>query len=140
MLSTYRQPRGRLSLATALTIGIVCGGMTVGAAPASAKTHEVEMTAVEKEVVVDGGGTRYKAWTFNGQFPGPVVRVTEGDTVKFTLRNPSTNTYPHAMDFHAAEIDFLKNYRAINAADETIGLPSWPRSPASFSITVAHRR
>ncbi|OLB56606.1 MAG: nitrite reductase [Nitrospirae bacterium 13_2_20CM_2_62_8] len=132
MLSTYRQPRSRLSLATALTIGIVCGGMTVGAAPASAKTHEVEMTAVEKEVVVDGGGMRYKAWTFNGQFPAPVVRVTEGDPVKLTLRNPSTNTYPHAMDFHAAEIDFLKNYRAINAADETIGYTFVAKKPGVF--------
>ena len=131
MLSTYRQSRGWLPLATALTIGIVCGGMTVGAVPASAKTHEVEMTAVEKEVVVDGGGMRYKAWTFNGQFPGPVVRVTEGDTVKFTLRNPSTNTYPHAMDFHAAEIDFLKNYRAINAG-ETISYTFVAKKPGVF--------
>src|SRR2546429_8457754 len=114
MLSTYRQARGRLSLATALTIGIVCGGMTVGAAPASAKTHEVEMTAVEKEVVVDGGGMRYKAWTFNGQFPGPVVRVTEGDTVKFTLRNTSTHCYPHPLGFHRASIHFLQNYLAGN--------------------------
>ncbi len=85
---------------------------------AFAKVHEVEMTAVEAEVVIDGSGERYKAWTFNGQFPGPVVRVTEGDTVKFTLKNPATNKNPHAMDFHAAEIDFLKNYRAINAGEE----------------------
>src|SRR5436309_12437166 len=60
---------------------------------------------------------KYKAWTFNGQFPGPVVRVMEGDSVNFTLDNPKTNVFPHAMDFHAAEIDFLKNYRAINAGE-----------------------
>ena len=76
---------------------------------AFAKTHEVSMTAVETDIVIDGSGEKYAAWTFNGTVPGPVVRVTEGDTVKFTLTNPATNKYPHAMDFHAAEIDFLKN-------------------------------
>jgi len=101
-------------------LGLAAGLIMLGAEaqPASAKTHEVEMTATESEVVIDGGGEKYKAWTFDGQFPGPVVRVTEGDTVKFTLHNPKSNTFPHAMDFHAAEIDFLKNYRAINPGED----------------------
>jgi len=75
------------------------------------------MTAVETDVVIDGTGEKYAAWTFDGTVPGPVVRVTEGDTINFTLTNPATNKNPHAMDFHAAEIDFLKNYRAINAGE-----------------------
>ena len=57
--------------------------------------------------------------------------VTEGDTVKFTLTNPATNKYPHAMDFHAAEIDFLKNYRAINAG-ETIEYTFVAKKPGIF--------
>ena len=44
------------------------------AATASAKTVKVEFIAVETEVVIDNKGTTYKAWTFNGQFPGPVDR------------------------------------------------------------------
>lgn len=100
-------------------------------APAWAKVHEVTMTASEHDVVVEGSGATYKAWTFNGQFPGPVVRVTEGDTIKFTLDNPKTNTYPHAMDFHAAEIDFLKNYRAINPG-ETISYTFVAKKPGIF--------
>jgi nitrite reductase (NO-forming) len=44
----------------------------------------------------------YQAWTFNGRVPGPVIRVTEGDTVDFTLVNKAP--MPHSMDFHAAEI------------------------------------
>ncbi|HZS12834.1 MAG TPA: multicopper oxidase domain-containing protein, partial [Nitrospirales bacterium] len=83
------------------------------------------------ELVIAGDGEKYKAWTFNGQFPGPVVRVTEGDTVKFTLENPSGNAYPHAMDFHSAEIDFLKNYRAINAG-ETISYTFVAKKPGVF--------
>jgi len=106
-------------------------GMILMGQPLLAKTHTVEMTAVEKDVVIDGEGTTYAAWTFNGQFPGPVVRVTEGDTVKFKLTNPAENKHPHAMDFHAAEIDFLKNYRAINAG-ETIEYTFVARKPGIF--------
>ena len=107
-------------------------GLTISSTMALAKTHEVSMTAVETDVVIEGSGEKYAAWTFNGQMPGPVVRVTEGDTVKFTLTNPATNKYPHAMDFHAAEIDFLKNYRAINAADETISYDFVAKKPGIF--------
>ena len=99
--------------------------------PVLAKTHTVEMTAVEKDVVVDGDGTTYPAWTFNGQFPGPAVRVTEGDTVKFKLTNPAENKHPHAMDFHAAEIDFLKNYKAVNPG-ETIEYTFVAKKPGIF--------
>lgn len=47
-------------------------------------------------------GVRYAAWTFGGTVPGPVLRVTQGDTVDFTLVNKAP--MPHSMDFHAAEI------------------------------------
>lgn len=86
---------------------------------AGAKVHEVTFTAMETEIVVDGNGTKYKAWTFNGQMPGPVVRVTEGDTVNFTLIGDKNNSFPHSMDFHAAELDFLKNYHKTVSAGET---------------------
>lgn len=112
-----------------LSLSILAFWLSTG--PVVAKTHDVAMTAVEKEVVIDGEGTTYKAWTFNGQMPGPVVRVTEGDTVKFTLTNPASNTYPHAMDFHAAEIDFLKNYRAVNPG-ETISFTFVAKKPGIF--------
>jgi len=126
---------GRLIIALAWALW---EGLAIGAISAEAKTHEVEMTAVESDVIVDGGGMTYKAWTFNGQIPGPVGRVTEGDTVKFTLHNPKTNTYPHAMDFHAAEIDFLKNYARSMQVSRSV-TPLWPESPAS-SFTIAARR
>lgn len=119
------------SMRAVLGAALILGASLVAAAPAAAKTHEVNMTAVEQDVVIEGSGATYKAWTFNGQFPGPVVRVTEGDTVKFTLDNPKTNVYPHAMDFHAAEIDFLKNYRAINPG-ETITFTFTARKPGIF--------
>ena len=86
-------------------------------AEAHAKTVKVEMTAVETEVVVDGEGTKYSAWTFNNQFPGPVIRVKQGDQVDFTLTNPSSNTRPHSMDFHAAKASFLTHYKELNPGE-----------------------
>jgi nitrite reductase (NO-forming) len=47
-------------------------------------------------------GVTYNAWTFDGRVPGPVLRVTVGDTIDFTLVNRAP--MPHSMDFHAAEI------------------------------------
>ncbi len=47
-------------------------------------------------------GVTYDAWTFGGQVPGPVIRVTAGDTVDFTLVNRAP--MPHSLDFHVVEI------------------------------------
>ena len=91
-------------------------------AEAHAKTVKVEMTAVETEVVVDGEGTKYSAWTFNNQFPGPVIRVKQGDQVDFTLTNPSSNTRPHSMDFHAAKASFLTHYKELNPGESSLHL------------------
>ena len=43
------------------------------------------------------------AWTFDGDIPGPIVHVRQGDIVEFTLVN--NGSIPHSMDFHAAQID-----------------------------------
>jgi nitrite reductase (NO-forming) len=98
-------------------VGLAAIGGSLGPADVDAKTVKMEMTAVETEVVVDGEGTKYSAWTFNNQFPGPVIRVTEGDHVDFTLTNPATNTRPHSMDFHAAKASFLTHYRELNPGE-----------------------
>lgn len=78
-----------------------------------AKTVKVVMTAEEVKIPIDNKGTLYPAWTFNGAIPGPVVRVSQGDTVDFTLINPRTNQNSHAMDFHAAQVDVLKEFAPI---------------------------
>jgi nitrite reductase (NO-forming) len=124
------QNRATPRLPRLLIFAVFC--VTAWPLTSHAKTVNIEMTAVETDVVIDGEGTTYKAWTFNGQFPGPVVRVTEGDTVHFTLHNLKTNAYPHSMDFHAAETDYLKNYRAINVG-ETLTYDFVAKSPGVFA-------
>lgn len=73
------------------------------AAPArsTTKLHTVRLE-MRDTVVTIADGVRYHAWTFDGQVPGPVLRVTVGDTVDFTLINRAM--MPHSMDFHAAEV------------------------------------
>lgn len=59
----------------------------------------VTMTAQITDIDIKDGYT-YKAWTFNGEVPGPLVVVNEGDTIHFTLENHDP-IIPHSMDFHA---------------------------------------
>ncbi|HET9685414.1 MAG TPA: multicopper oxidase domain-containing protein [Gemmatimonadaceae bacterium] len=51
------------------------------------------------------------AWTFEGQFPGPIIHTRVGDTVEFTLTNDAF--IPHSMDFHAAQIDPKANFKSV---------------------------
>jgi light-regulated signal transduction histidine kinase (bacteriophytochrome) len=46
----------------------------------------IKMNAQITDIKIKDGVT-YKAWTFNGEAPGPVVVVNEGDTLHFTLEN-----------------------------------------------------
>lgn len=54
-------------------------------------------------------GENYKAWTFNGEVPGPLVVVEEGDTINFTMKNMDP-AIPHSMDFHAVKTAPSKNF------------------------------
>jgi nitrite reductase (NO-forming) len=84
---------------------------------AQAKTVKVTLTAKETAVAIDNKNTQYAAWTFDGTVPGPVVRVTEGDTVDFTLVNPAANKNSHSIDFHAAEVDVLDEFAPVKPGD-----------------------
>jgi nitrite reductase (NO-forming) len=46
-------------------------------------------------------GSSYKFWTFNGQVPGPFIRVRVGDTVEVFLKNAADSKAAHSVDFHA---------------------------------------
>ncbi|MBI5355050.1 MAG: nitrite reductase, copper-containing [Candidatus Aenigmarchaeota archaeon] len=55
-----------------------------------------------KEVVGElADGVQYKYWTYNGTVPGPMLRVKEGDTVEFHLKNNGDSTMTHSIDLHA---------------------------------------
>jgi nitrite reductase (NO-forming) len=59
----------------------------------------VELTVVEKEMEISEGVT-YTFWTFGGTVPGSFIRVRQGDTVEFYLRNMPDSKMPHNIDLH----------------------------------------
>jgi nitrite reductase (NO-forming) len=66
----------------------------------SPETVEIELEIQEVVSEIDEGKT-FKFLTYNGQIPGPMVRVRQGDTVKFNMVNPPESDMSHNVDFHA---------------------------------------
>lgn len=69
------------------------------AAPASGAARKFELIARQRDLVIDEGVV-FKAMTFNGKLPGPMLVVDEGDDVEITVRNEDTVT--HGLSIHAA--------------------------------------
>ena len=67
----------------------------------------------------------YRSMNFGGQVPAPTLRITEGDTVHFTLTNQGT--MPHSIDFHAAQIAWSRAYQEVA-----------PGASASFEWTARY--
>lgn len=102
---------------SALIAASVALAMLAGAA-AQAKTVKISMTAKEVDLPIDNKGTMYRTWTFEGMVPGPVVHVAEGDVVEFTLFNDKANKNSHSMDFHAAQVDVVKDLEAVKPGEK----------------------
>jgi nitrite reductase (NO-forming) len=60
----------------------------------------VELDVIEKELPIADGAT-YTFWTFGGKVPGKFIRVRQGDTMEFHLRNHPDSKLPHNIDLHA---------------------------------------
>ncbi len=64
------------------------------------KSVKVEIETIELQGQLTEG-TTYEYWTFDGQVPGPMLRVRVGDQVELTLDNPQESRAPHSIDLHA---------------------------------------
>src|SRR5690554_4523568 len=62
-----------------------------------AELRQFEMTIEEVELEVAPGFTS-KVWGFNGQVPGPLIRVNQGDEVEVTVHN--FTTLNHTVHWH----------------------------------------
>ena len=71
--------------------------------PPSAQPHrpgrvrEYTLRAIDREIEI-APGVFYEAWTYNGTVPGPVIRATEGDTLR--VRFVNGGSHPHTIHFH----------------------------------------
>lgn len=61
------------------------------------KTHEYTLIAEDTTIEISPG-IRVEAWTYNGTFPGPTLRATEGDRVIVHFVN--NGHLPHTVHFH----------------------------------------
>ena len=59
----------------------------------------VDLEVVEKEMQISEG-VSYTFWTFGGTVPGSFIRVRQGDTVEFHLKNAPDSKMPHNIDLH----------------------------------------
>jgi nitrite reductase (NO-forming) len=78
-------------------------GQAATCAGPRAKTFTLEA----REATLDlGMGIRFNAWTYNGQFPGPVLEACEGDRVTIKLTNHAGTS--HGLDSHALRTDMMR--------------------------------
>ena len=70
----------------------------IGNRPAGNVRIDLETVEVKGQLA---NGTTYNYWTFNGQVPGPMLRVRVGDTVEVHLKNNPGSQMIHSVDFHA---------------------------------------
>lgn len=82
----------------------------IGADPNSVPTEPqkpdadgvVRVSLTAKEVIGEiAPGIYFNYWTYNGQTPGPMLRVREGDKVEVTLTNDKSSLHHHNIDLHA---------------------------------------
>jgi nitrite reductase (NO-forming) len=90
-----------------------------GGAPDGGDLIDVELVIEEKLMTIAEGFVQ-KVWTFNGQFPGPVIRTQVGDTVRVHLVNPAESELAHSVDFHASQVAWNDEMRSIQPGEELI--------------------
>ncbi len=83
--------------------------------PALATPVEFDLTSndgpSETIFIAHSPDAPYASMNFGRQVPAPTLRITEGDTVHFTLTNQGM--MPHSIDFHAAQIAWSRAYQTV---------------------------
>lgn len=99
----------------------------------SSATRGFELVAKQQDIVIDNG-VLFKAMTFNGKLPGPMLVVDEGDTVEIKVRNEDKVT--HGLSVHAANAQ-TSAFVANIAAGETRTLAFRADFPGVFMYHCA---
>ncbi len=97
--ATVRPPAPRVAEAAAFAP--VLGQPAPLGQPALPAVREFTLVAQEVDWELMPG-TTVRAWTYNGQMPGPELRVTEGDLVRVTLVNQLP--VPTTLHWHGVDV------------------------------------
>jgi nitrite reductase (NO-forming) len=81
------------------------------------REHTLTLRATETVIEVAPGVTQ-ELWTFNDQFPGPVLRGRVGDIFTITLVNEGK--LGHSIDFHASKVAWNDEMRTIGPGESLV--------------------
>ena len=88
------------------TLRSFMGGRVVQENGRTVRIIEVEARSI---TVPLGGDVLFKAWTLNGQIPGPTLRAREGERLRVLFRNNDNTSHSlHFHGLHPAEMDGLE--------------------------------
>jgi nitrite reductase (NO-forming) len=73
---------------------------------------------VEDRLIEVGHAVQVAAWTFNGTVPAPIIRATEGDTLRIKFENRTG--HPHSLHFHGAHRPEMDGWEPVPAGGETV--------------------
>lgn len=87
--------------------------------PPDGEVHEIAWD-IEERVMQVAEDVWQEVWTFDGQAPGPVLRIGVGDTVELTIHNPEESTVAHSIDFHASQVAWNDEMRDLAPGEELV--------------------
>lgn len=102
-------------------------------------TRDVRLAAAPAEVDV-GSDRKYRTWLYNGEFPGPEIRVTEGDRLRVALENrlpDATTIHWHGVPVPNA-MDGVPNLTQIPIAPGATFLYDFVAAPAGSYLYHSH--
>lgn len=79
--------------------------------------RELELWAEDKLIEV-GHQVFVEAWTYNGTVPAPILRATEGDTLRIHFENRTGHA--HSLHFHGAHRPEMDGWEPIPAGGEVV--------------------
>lgn len=85
--------------------------------PRTSGPLEVEMTVVEKELAI-GREHTVSAWTYNGTAPGPIIRATEGGTIRIRFTNATG--HDHNLHFHGRHSPLHDGWEPVPPGGEVV--------------------
>jgi FtsP/CotA-like multicopper oxidase with cupredoxin domain len=98
-----------------------------------------EMTAVDTTIQV-APGVEFSAWAYQGQVPGPTIRVTEGDRIRVKFTNGSRHAHtihPHLKNLNPKMDGIPQNGPGVLEQGESFTY-EWKAQPAGCHFYHCH--
>jgi FtsP/CotA-like multicopper oxidase with cupredoxin domain len=79
--------------------------------------RDIEIAAEERLIEV-GHEVFIEAWTYNGAVPAPIIRATEGDSLRIRFSNRTG--HPHSIHFHGSHRPEMDGWEPVPPGGETV--------------------